>query len=443
VNRLRNVLRNNDARESDFDRLRTAALDARNAGESARSETIAQQIVRRYPRDPRAYSVLSGILSGIGKLAAAEQIWQRGLALDSLSMQAGAGPCTACGGYGELARLQMAQGKWAEAEHSMRRWLALQPNAPVAWRLLSTLLSYTQRYDEAFEALRRAMSLGNFDQSQEQYGRLLIMARRFDSADSLIAAWSAGPSAGLRVLALDLRLTLARERGQFRASNAAIEQMVAAAGVSGVTELVRGNNLGRLGDYAGAIATYERAGHPPGSTVVFPMPGSRARGFCWHHALLADAIAPSGDTTRLRAIADTLERACTRSLYGRDTVLYHHVRGLVAMQQGRWTQAEEEFRHARLQVAEWWTRTNAALAEVQLHLGRPRDALATLRDAYATPLDAMGRYEPRSEVDYLMSVAFRAAKEPDSAAVYEGYARRAWRNADPEVRRRLGNPPAP
>jgi hypothetical protein len=52
----------------------------------------------------------------------------------------------------------------------------------------------------------------------------------------------------------------------------------------------------------------------------------------------------------------------------------------------------------------------------------------------------MGRYVPRSELDLWMVRAFRAAGRADSAAVYEGYVRRAWREADPEVRRQL--PPA-
>ncbi len=49
----------------------------------------------------------------------------------------------------------------------------------------------------------------------------------------------------------------------------------------------------------------------------------------------------------------------------------------------------------------------------------------------------MGRYEPRSELDYLMAVAFRDAGIRDSSAIYADRVRRAWRNADPEVKRQL------
>ena len=175
----------------------------------------------------------------------------------------------------------------------------------------------------------------------------------------------------------------------------------------------------------------------PLDATNYPPRGSYSRGFCWHHALLADAIAPSGDTIHLRAIADTLTVACAKSFFGRDQLLHHHVRGLLAMQQGRWRDAEAELQQARWGVAESWTRTSAALAKTELELNQPRAALATLRDAYASPLDGMGRYQPRSELDFLMAQAFRKAGEPDSAAVYERYVRRAWRNADPPVRRLL------
>ena len=43
--------------------------------------------------------------------------------------------------------------------------------------------------------------------------------------------------------------------------------------------------------------------------------------------------------------------------------------------------------------------------------------------------------EPRSELDYLMSVAFKAAQRSDSASVYRSYVETAWKNGDPEVRR--------
>jgi hypothetical protein len=106
------------------------------------------------------------------------------------------------------------------------------------------------------------------------------------------------------------------------------------------------------------------------------------------------------------------------------------------MRAGEYLRAENEFSASRWGVA-GWTVSVVNQAQAQLELGRPDDALRTLRNAYAGPLDAMGRYQPRSEIDYWMSIAFTRVGESDSARVYAGYVRRAWQNADPEVRARI------
>ena len=139
-------------------------------------------------------------------------------------------------------------------------------------------------------------------------------------------------------------------------------------------------------------------------------------------------------------LADSIDQISLRSYYGRDWRLAHHVRGLIAMQGHRYAEAEREFQAARWGVA-GWTRTVAELAKAQLAQRRPRDAIATLRDAYMGPLDAMGRYEPRSHLDFLMAKSFQAAGMTDSATVYAGYVRTAWKDADPEVKRLLAELP--
>jgi hypothetical protein len=109
---------------------------------------------------------------------------------------------------------------------------------------------------------------------------------------------------------------------------------------------------------------------------------------------------------------------------------------MLDLAQGRWADAERELR-----AAEWaagaWTRTNIELAQVQLAQRHYDDAIATLRDARLTALDAMGRYVPHSEIDWWLSRAFAAASQRDSAHVYAEYVRTAWRRADPAVRTRL------
>jgi len=441
---LRDLLRRSGDHASQFDRIQSSAHDALVASEWERSEAIARQLVRRYPRDPRAYLVLSGVLGTRGRFDAAEAMWLGLLANDSLVMKSGSGPCAPCLVYENLARVEEQQGKWSEAERSLRRWIELQPTAAASWGSLAYMLAFRQRYDEAIDAAHRSVSFaGNDPAALDMLVRVLVMARRYDTADSLLTAWEKLRSAALEPTVYDVRMLLLRERGQFRASDEALartEREMPNAGVQ--TILMHGANLGRSGEYSAASLLYERSAHGPRlETGPFPKLGAGARGFCWHHALLADAIAPSGDTTRLRAIADTLAIGCATSSYGRDRVLHHHVRGLLAMRQGRWSDAEAELKQARWGFARPWTRTNVALARTEIALDPIRAALAALRDAYAAQLDGMGRYQPRSEIDFLMAQAFHKAGDRDSAAVYGRYVRNAWRDADPDVKRMLAQLP--
>jgi hypothetical protein len=111
----------------------------------------------------------------------------------------------------------------------------------------------------------------------------------------------------------------------------------------------------------------------------------------------------------LEALADSVERIGRRSYYGRDWSLHHHVRGLIAKRNGDLALAEDELRKAQWRIGDGWTRSMTELGVVQLQRGKSAEALSSFRNAYATRPDAMGRYQPRSEVDYYMAQAFRQA----------------------------------
>ncbi len=429
-------------RASEHDRLEQNGYVALRNGERMRSEALARLLVRDYPRDPHSYSTLAGVYATHGMWAAADTVLMQELALDSLAAEAGEGPCAPCIAYGGLISNRANAGDLPGAEHVADRWIALQPDLPMPWSMLSTILSYEQRFDEALQIQRRAAALaGNDPQSLIRIGRVMIMARRWHQADSLITLWSRRPSREWRTGALDLRMLLQRERGQFRASIRTADALRELIPGGGELDLMTGNSFGVIGDYVSATRSYEEHAHAstvPGAVVspVGALAGDRARQFSWEHALEADAIAGSGDTVRLHVLADSIDLISSRSYYGRDWRLAHHVRGLIAMQGHRYAEAVREFQAAQWGVA-GWTRTVAELAQAQLALGQPRDAIVTLREAYMGPLDAMGRYEPRSQLDFLMAKAFQAAGMTDSATVYGSYVRTAWKDADPEVKRLL------
>jgi DNA-binding SARP family transcriptional activator/Flp pilus assembly protein TadD/TolB-like protein len=437
--RLRLLIERHADRTSQFDRYEQELWDAYYSGEHERSAALARGLVRRYPRDPRGYQMLENILLSLGEFEDAEKVAIAGLSLDSLAMRAGTGPCAQCKGFSSVIQMRWLQGDYDGAAAWSRRWINEQPDASPAWSYLAWSLAYAQQTDSALTLMRRSVTLaGNEMWALDQYARMLIVGRRYAAADSVTDRIEALYHDAEGQVA-DLRALLAREHGRPGEANRLIEELVARSPLSAYgTDVVRADNRRLMGDIAGAVRIYERISHGgPTPQLSIPLDPGAARAFCWHHALAADALGEVADTVRLRGIADTLAMACHRSYYARDWRLHHHVRGLIAARAGRHDEAVREFTQAVWTRVEGWSRTAVALAKAQMALGRPRDAITALRTAYATRLDAMGRYVPISELDYWMARAFSQAGEVDSTGVYAGYVAQALKNAEPATKARL------
>jgi DNA-binding SARP family transcriptional activator/TolB-like protein len=438
--RLRLQIQRNASRATQFDRLEQELWDAYYAGEQEKSAALARGLVRRYPRDPRAYHTLESILLTHGAFEEAERVAIEGLSLDSLAIHAGKGPCSQCIGFYNIISMRWVQADYDGAAAWSRRWIDQQPDAPSAWTSLAWTLSYAHKLDSALAVMERALTLaGNEMWVMDQYARMLIINRRYAQADSVVRRIGALYPGDTVAQATDLRQLLAREAGRPLEANRIIERHLAAAPASlWGADLIQADNRRLAGEYASVARTYEQISHgetPP--QLRLPLAPGAARAFCWHHALAGDALGMTGDTVWLRAIADTLQRGCHLSYYGRDWKLHHHVRGLIAMRAGRYDEAEREFNDAVWTTVEGWSLTAVELAKARLAVGKPTEAIRALRTAYSTRLDAMGRYVPISELDYWMAQAFTAAGEADSARVYTGYHERAWKDAEPQARRRL------
>jgi tetratricopeptide (TPR) repeat protein len=441
VERLANALNAARSRAGDWDRLREDVFAAQHNGEHSRTVTLGRQLVERYPHDPRSYEILADVYALHGRWEAADSVLHRALSLDSLGMESGRGPCAPCTALGGVVRMRLAMGELADAEKAARRWVSLQPDAPAAWSHIAEVLSYMGRYDSALTVARRAASLAGDDAGYDaRIGRILVMARRYAAADSAARAWLGRDDGDYHIEAMDLRSTLLRERGRFRESNQLIKRLVAEYPAARSLELVRADGLARLGEWKDASLVYEGLLHDANvkepSSPYQSLAGDAARAFAWDHALLAEAIAQSGDTIRLRALADSIQSIGARSYYGRDWRLHHHVRGLIAERGGRLREAIREFDAARWGSA-GWTVTVAHMARAHIALGEPKEALALLREAYESSPDAMGRYLTRSELDLLMAEAFARAGMRDSSEHYAAYVRNAWSDADPEVKSSL------
>ncbi len=439
IARLGALLQKNPRRVAERDRIEWEARVALLNGDVQRSEALARLLVDRHPRDPRGFQMLAMIYDISGRWDAEQRVLERLIAIDSLGMEAGRGPCVSCDGLATLALVRLYRGDWPGAERVAIRWTQLTPEMSGAWATLGLVQAYHGNFASAAASVARGRALTPDEPGIALHSAWIkIMSRDLDGAEAEIAQWETRDARAFRAQALDVRAVIQRERGQFRAANATIRRSAAEFPELGSIDLVRTDGLARLGQCGDAIAAFETV--HAGAQAGEPAPGSASRAFAWHHALLADFIARvSGCAAgyRLEALADSIERIGRRSYYGRDWTLHHHVRGLIAEQQGDLARAEAELTQAQWRVTDGWSRSTAELAKVQLARGRVREAIQTLRNAYATRPDAMGRYQPRSELDYMMAQAFRRMGQADSARVYAEFARRAWAAADPEVRRLL------
>ena len=277
--------------------------------------------------------------------------------------------------------------------------------------------------------------------------RRLVEAGRYEEAARRVRPWLNAADRELALEAVDVEATRLRELGRHREAVRLLSKGTRRPGERPtVFDLVRGASLAALGDLDGAAAAY--ASPPPelshSETSDAWVLRQDARAFAWSRALLADALVVGAearreapDTVRLHALADSIETIGAQSYFARDWRLHHHVRGLIAARAGRWREAVAEFEQARWTRTGGWTRTVAELARAQLALGRPDRALTALADARSMVLNAGGRYLTRTEIALWTARAFAAAGQSDSSQAYAAMVRRAWRDADPIVRRQL------
>jgi predicted Zn-dependent protease len=167
------------------------------------------------------------------------------------------------------------------------------------------------------------------------------------------------------------------------------------------------------------------------------MPGTAARHRTWSRTLLAMVLAASGDTTRLRALADTVEYWGQRSNYGRDRRAHHYVRGMLLVAEKRDAEAATELREAMYSSTNGFTRVNYELGRALVRLGRAEEAVPIVRAALHGELDGSSLYVSRTELHELLAQAFAAMDATDSAAGHYRVVATAWSQADPVFRARF------
>lgn len=134
---------------SEGERLMILALQAGSTGDSRKSLEHTEELVAKYPGDPRALALLGIAYTGVQDYEKAVEELTRATELDP-----GYAPA-----YNLLGYAYMPQRKFAEAEAAFKKYIALVPGDPNPYDSYAELLLRTGRFDESIAQYRKALSV--------------------------------------------------------------------------------------------------------------------------------------------------------------------------------------------------------------------------------------------------------------------------------------------
>jgi DNA-binding SARP family transcriptional activator len=264
------------------------------------------------------------------------------------------------------------------AERILRRWMPLQPENATPLYFLARLFERQGRLPEADAAYARNDELAVVKNNLVYTGiwkgisrgdpELLLQSCRF----GLSGAHDVGQFTEYRWECLlayrhmgRLREAMALTRPR-RLAPAPGSSGSVSVGEEGLNRIILDWMMGRPDAAARGfleVAKRERSGS------LFP--GENARRESWWLTLAATAFIAARDTAEAAALTDSIQAVGARSMYGRDPLLHHFVRGLVLSAKGRHEDAMSEFLSANYSWPLGYTRVNYEYARCALALGRP------------------------------------------------------------------------
>ena len=419
----------------DRERLYIQALLAEGRAPLREFVTIARELGARYPDDPDAQLLAAGGLWGAGEWPQAIVAFNRAIAIDSMAGAVHGTYCRICGALFTMSLHYLWWDSAAAAERTARRLVALRPDHSSGWEAAIEPLLRQGRRAEAEAAILRAAKLNAAQESKEWLlDRDLIRSGRLDEMDARIVSElrSAAPGAygeGPWLLAFVLR-----NQGRLReAENLAMHGVVPRISKRlpnyrdniqlAIIALERGDARESARRFLAIAADYRRGEFEP---------GMKARNISWHMTLAGTALAAAGDTTAVRALADSVERIGANSSFGRDPKLHFFLRGLLLQRENRHAEAVDAFHRSLYSLTDGYTRTNLEMARSLMALRRYPEAIAMLQPALRGGVDGSNTYVTHTELHEAIAQVFDAAGQRDSAAVHYAAVERAWRNADPQ-----------
>ena len=408
------------SRASDHDRL----LILTHVGftrEDIHASAAADSLVARFGNDPDALIRAAEVTSD---LARAIVLLNRAIALDSV---VGVGPIAVCRRCEALIQME-SRFRWAdstvEVERTLRRWQSLRPADYAPWMAEADYWSVIGRRSVAQAARDRAASLGAPPNDPIETGLNWKL-----HADDVHAASTECHSRLANAGATDLETfrwwctVLLRSQGRYR------EAVTLSRAIAPADSLRLAILDAESGRPLQAATFFAHRADALGKIAEWPA-GIRARNMTWYLTLAATQFVAAGDTLRARSLVDSIERLGRESLFPRDPVLHHFVRGLLFARAANHAAAVPEFRAALVSPSNGYTRINYELGKSLLALRRPAEGIPVLRSVLHGGLDGAGLYLTRTEAHELLGQLFDAAGQADSAQAHYAIVERAWRSAD-------------
>jgi tetratricopeptide (TPR) repeat protein len=161
------------SKASEGERLMILALQTGTNGDSKKSLEYSQQLADKYPRDPRAQTLLGLAYSGRQEFDKAVSQLAKATALDSTYAPA----------WNLLGYAYMPQGKYADAEAALKKYIALVPNDPNPYDSYAEMLMRTGRFDESIAQYRKALAVDpHFSSSYIGIASNLMFQGKHDAA---------------------------------------------------------------------------------------------------------------------------------------------------------------------------------------------------------------------------------------------------------------------
>jgi DNA-binding SARP family transcriptional activator/TolB-like protein len=404
----------------------------------------AETLAAKYGRDPEALLVATAVIQDDAR---AVELLNRVIAMDSAASRGSAILCHLCTALIELTERY----KWLDSgeavQRTLRRWHALRPSDATPWGTEADWLIGLGRRGEAEAAMRRYESLGGVQGNVHL--EALVQSLRLDDFETPDAACANGlvtpDTDELRqyrwFCSLSLRmqgryreaLALARE-GRIPKSHLVIRRMPRDEYLDAILDMEAGRPLVAADEFAAIHRPGDDLRHR-GDTIIVPE-GFRARYATWTLTLSATAAVAGGDTLRARRMVDSIERTGRRSLFGRDPLLHHFVRGLLLSRSEQHEAALAEFRAAIQSPTFGYSRINYEIGRSALAVRRPREGIPIVQAALRGGIEGSGFYVTRTELHELLARLFDANQQRDSAAAHYAIVERAWRSADPFLKGR-------